>query len=89
MEIKKARKKPVEIEFMQFNNADNAYDISQWAVEKIKYKVSHKFDIGYMYVETLEGTMTANLGDYIVKGVNGEFYPVKPDIFEKTYEVID
>lgn len=89
MEIKIARKKPVEIEFMQFNNADNAYDISQWAVGKIKYKVSHKFDIGYMYVETLEGTMTANLGDYIVKGVNGEFYPVKPDIFEKTYEVID
>ena len=36
-----------------------------------------------MYVETLEGIMTASLGDYIVKGVNGEFYPVKPEIFEK------
>lgn len=57
MNIKK-REKPVEIEFMQFNNIDNAYDISQWAVGKIKYKVSRKFNIGYMYVETLEGTMT-------------------------------
>lgn len=41
-----------------------------------------------MYIETLEGTMTASLGDYIVKGVDGEFYPVKPDIFEQTYEVL-
>ena len=85
---KKARKKPVEIEFMQFNNIENAYDISQWAVGKIKYKVSRKFNIGYMYVETLEGTMTASLGDYIFKGVNGEFYPVKPDIFERTYDIL-
>ena len=55
---------------------------------KIKYKVSRKFNIGYMYVETLEGTMTRSLGDYIVKGVNGEFYPVKPDIFERTYDIL-
>ena len=89
MRVKKARKKPVEIEFMQFNNIDNAHDISQWTAGKIKYKVSRKFDIGYMYIETLEGTMTASLGDYIVKGVNGEFYPVKSDIFNKTYEVIE
>ncbi|MGE8022966.1 hypothetical protein [Staphylococcus pasteuri] len=89
MEIKKARKIPVEIEFMQFNDIDNAHDISQWAKGKIKYKVSQKFNIGYMYVETLEGTMTASLGDYIIKGVEGEFYPVKPDIFEKTYEVFN
>ena len=89
MNIKKARKKPVEIEFMQFNNIDNAHYISQWTAGKIKYKVSRKFDIGYMYIETLEGTMTASLGDYIVKGVNGEFYPVKSDIFNKTYEVIE
>ena len=41
-----------------------------------------------MYVETLEGIMTASLGDYIVKGVNGEFYPVKPDIFEQTYDIL-
>lgn len=41
-----------------------------------------------MYIETLEGTMKASVGDYIIKGVNGEFYPCKPDIFEKTYEEV-
>lgn len=39
-------------------------------------------------IKTLEGTMTANIGDYIIKGVNGEFYPCKPDIFDKTYEEV-
>jgi hypothetical protein len=38
-----------------------------------------------MSIETLEGTMKANKGDWIIKGVNGEIYPCKPDIFEKTY----
>ena len=37
-------------------------------------------------IETLEGTMHANIGDWIITGVNGEKYPCKPDIFEKTYE---
>lgn len=39
-------------------------------------------------IHTLEGEMTASVGDYIIKGVNGEFYPCKPDIFHKTYEKI-
>ena len=39
-------------------------------------------------IDTLEGTMLASVGDYIIKGVNGEFYPCKPDIFEKTYEKV-
>lgn len=39
-------------------------------------------------METLEGDMKANIGDYIIKGVNGEFYPCKPDIFTKTYEEV-
>lgn len=42
----------------------------------------------YIPIETLEGTMRASVGDYIIKGVNGEFYPCKPDIFEKTYEKV-
>lgn len=41
-----------------------------------------------MSINTLEGVMTASVGDYIIKGVNGEFYPCKPDIFEKTYEEV-
>lgn len=40
-------------------------------------------------IETLEGTMTASPGDWIVKGVKGEIYPVKPDIFEETYSPLD
>ena len=39
-------------------------------------------------IVTLEGTMTANIGDWIIRGVNGEIYPCKPDIFEKTYEEV-
>ena len=42
----------------------------------------------YLEIETLEGVMRANSGDYIIRGVNGEFYPCKPDIFEKTYEEV-
>ena len=45
-------------------------------------------DNPYIKIETLEGTMKASVGDYIIKGVNGEFYPCKPDIFEKTYEEV-
>ena len=40
-------------------------------------------------VETLEGTMIISVGDYIIRGVNGEYYPCKPDIFEKTYEKVE
>lgn len=42
-----------------------------------------------MYIETLEGTMKANVGDYIITGVNGEQYPCKPDIFKQTYELVE
>ena len=41
-----------------------------------------------MYIDTLEGIIMASVGDYIIKGVNGEFYPCKPDIFLKTYEEV-
>lgn len=40
-------------------------------------------------IETLEGVMLASIGDYIIKGVKGEFYPCKPDIFEATYEIVE
>lgn len=43
----------------------------------------------YAEINTLEGVMVAKSGDYIIKGVNGEFYPCKPDIFEKTYELVE
>jgi len=46
-------------------------------------------DSCYVEIKTLEGTMTANEGDWIIKGIKGEFYPCKPDIFEATYEAVD
>lgn len=85
MNIKKAKKKPVEIEFIQFTDKCSVMDILLWAKSKVKYKTTKN----YIIINTLEGEMTANVDDYIVKGVNGEFYPVKPDIFNKTYEVIE
>ncbi len=48
------------------------------------YFVAPNFEIN-----TLEGTMTANVGDWIIKGVKGEFYPCKPEIFDATYEAVE
>jgi hypothetical protein len=48
------------------------------------YQTDHEF-----VIQTLEGDMTASVGDYIITGVNGEQYPCKPDIFEKTYEKVE
>ena len=86
MSIKKARKKPVEIEFIQYigSNKQELYDWSDGVIH-LAYESS---DTYVFVINTLEGTMTVNMNDYIVKGVNGEFYAVKPDIFEKTYEVL-
>ncbi len=47
-----------------------------------------KIPSGFASIKTLEGMMIASPGDYIIRGVNGEFYPCKPDIFEKTYDAI-
>ena len=44
---------------------------------------------GSPFIRTLEGDMTISKGDFVIKGVNGEFYPCKPDIFEKTYELAE
>ena len=81
------RKKPVVIEAIQFNGK-NAEEIEQWSNNNVKRGLVSEDTLTkvYLEIETLEGTMTAQLNDYIIKGVNGEFYPCKPDIFEKTYD---
>lgn len=87
----KYRKKPVIIEAIQFeNNSDRIIEIHEFmGGDTIRVNYEDK-DNPYLKIETLEGIMKASVGDYIIKGVNGEFYPCKPDIFEKTYErVID
>lgn len=81
----KYRKKPVVIEAMQF--FDNVECIRQLSEFMGSARVSYEYK-PQMLIETLEGTMAANEGDFIIKGVNGEFYPCKPDIFEKTYEAV-
>lgn len=87
----KYRKKPVIIEAIQFeDNSDRIIEIHEFmGGDTIRVNYEDK-DNPYLKIKTLEGIMKASVGDYIIKGVNGEFYPCKPDIFEKTYErVID
>lgn len=86
----KYRKKPVVIEAIQYTG-HNGHAILQWisamAIESPVLEPSENNMTGeYLQIKTLEGTMAAIVGDWIIKGVNGEFYPCKPDIFEKTYE---
>ena len=86
----KYRKKPVEIEAIQFTR-DNFDEIVKFTNGKAENFTIERCLNGKCFCEipTLEGVMTANEKDYIIKGVNGEFYPCKSDIFEKTYEKVD
>jgi len=80
----KYRKKPVLIEAVQWLGNKSSWDkiiamgLLAWSPGPLG---SNSF-----FIETIEGTMQARECDYIIKGVNGEFYPCKPEIFEKTYE---
>lgn len=78
--MKRYRKKPVEIEAVQWKGT-NASEVFAFAKGKVK-----RAGLA-LSIQTLEGLMFASLGDYIIKGVKGEFYPCKPDIFEETYEL--
>ena len=83
--VRKFRKKPVTIEAMQLTDAKSVLDIEEWI---------NSPTIGFltspptMWIDTLEGRMTAYAGDWIIKGVNGEFYPCKDSIFVKTYQEV-
>ena len=79
--IKKYRKKPVTIEAIQWNG-ENLSKIDEFTESKVKNHES------VLIIPTLEGDMEVSIGDYIIKGVNGEFYPCKPNIFAKTYEEV-
>lgn len=94
----KFRKKPVVIDAWQLDISNTDETISLY--EKIyKTKVTSNLGIAKIMksiiqdngisIPTLEGNMLASDGDWIIQGVNGEFYPCKPDIFEKTYEVAE
>jgi len=79
----KFRKKPVVIEAVQWKVSNESYnEILAMGCPTIPGEAGTET----FKIPTLEGDMLASKGDYIIKGVNGEFYPCKPDIFEKTYE---
>ena len=92
------RKRPIEIEAVQFTG-DNEYEIAKFMgipIAGLQMSVDTVFRADgdyrkntHIHIHTLEGTMTANCGDFIIKGVKGEFYPCKPDIFDETYEEVD
>lgn len=74
--------KPCEIEAIQWTGK-NIIEILDWGQGKILWN-----DVDDLFIDTLEGRMKANINDYIIKGLRGEFYPCKPDVFEKKYEKI-
>jgi len=83
----KYRKKPVVIEAIQFfDDVDRMTMLSKF-IDNQDLRISYNDpDNPKLKIETLEGTMEASIGDYIIKGVKGKFYPCKPDIFESTYD---
>ena len=89
----KYKLKPVVIEAFQWTGDEHQGGEPEWIVEAIKSNsvyFQHQMDVGpIMRISTLEGTMTAQLGDFIIQGINKEIYPCKPDIFEKTYEPVN
>ena len=86
---RKFRKKPVVIEARQFVIADfhEQFELAQWCKGKMQGTLNPP-ELWTIRIYTMEGAMDASIGDWIIKGVKGEFYPCKPDIFELTYEEV-
>jgi hypothetical protein len=80
----KVRKKPVVVDAVLYtgNNGDEIATFMQ-------FNPGHFHGGAVLKIPTLEGVMAADPGDYIIKGVKGEFYPCKPDVFAQTYEVVE
>ena len=85
----KFRKKPVVIEAIQYDGTENSVVEILQLEETASSTRSIRVDAGDLLIHTLEGVMRADKWDWIIKGVNGELYPCKPDIFDKTYEPIE
>lgn len=89
--MQKYRKKPVEIDAIQLHMSNMEPLITQMRREGYEvesFSPPPMQAISGIKIKTLEGTMQANFGDWIIKGVQGEYYPCKPDIFEKTYDLV-
>ena len=95
------RKKPVVVDAFQYNgnlrNPDGEYHIPIWVAAAFMAGIIHYgYDIKdadeaelKLYIDTLEGAHHVSVGDYVIRGVDGELYPCKQDIFEKTYEKVE
>lgn len=87
------KKRSVEVEAFQFDgdliNRDGVYYVPDWAAKAHKHGLIFFRDAGEMFVRTLEGDHHASVGDYIIRGIKGEIYPCKPDVFEMTYEQVE
>lgn len=81
----KYRKKPIVIEAFRFCIDEEMPD---WVSDAVTRNDIRTYKDGSCEIFTLEGVMKADKGDYIIQGVNGELYPCKPDIFEKTYDIV-
>ena len=82
----KFRKKPVVIEAVEWDGTNGSLD----EIADLALDCGRRVQLvgGQLEIPTLEGVMTASLGDWVIKGVQGEIYPCKPDIFEATYEPV-
>jgi hypothetical protein len=90
--VQKFRKRPVVIEAIQLTQ-NNYAEVKEFVGETVRRQYANlQPDENTPYqgviIQTLEGEMLANIGDYIIKGIKGEYYPCKPDIFESTYEIV-
>ena len=79
----KYRKKPVEIEAIQYNG-ENLQEVIKFTEGKMYMQLD-----GKVLIDTLEGPHIVSFNDFIIRGIKGEYYPCKPDIFEATYEKVD
>lgn len=87
------RKKPVVVEAFRWTGGADQTEDPVWIVEALRQNIAGIFNDGFdrrcMSIETLEGTMTARPGDWVIRGVQGEIYPCKDAIFQATYEPVE
>ena len=86
----KYRKKPGVIEAVQLKD-ESIIEIINWTTDYINIEIDtdENDNIIGIIIPTLEGAMKASMNDYIIKGIQGEFYPCKPSVFEQTYELVE
>lgn len=83
--VRKFRKRPVTIEAMQITSGESVLSIAEWINNP---QTGYSTNPPTVWIETLEGRMEGSTGDWVIKGTEGEFYPCKPDVFNKIYQEV-